>query len=219
MTVPTPPEWVEHRFREHYVAWRDRRVAAIRAHYGDPFFRGRTVLELGCGYADIGGALSRLGATVTCCDAREEHLAVARERWPEVATVCADLNREGPFERFDVILHLGLLYHLEPSHRSLHWSCRSSDHLVVESEVCDATSPDAVVSAVEDGYDQAIDGEGCRPSAARVERVFAAEGLRWERVTDDRCNAGYHVYDWPERNTRRIEHGQRRFWFVRRELS
>lgn len=216
MTVPTPPEWVEHRFQAHYVAWRDRRVEAIRAHYGDSFFRGRTVLELGCGYGDIGAVFSRLGARVTCCDAREEHLAVARERWPSLATVCVDLNREFPCGRFDLVLHLGLLYHLEPSHQSLHRSCRCADHLVVESEVCDAASPDRVVSTAESGYDQAVDGVGCRPSAARVERVLAIEGMTWNRIADDRCNAGFHVYDWPERDTGRIEHGQRRFWFVKR---
>jgi SAM-dependent methyltransferase len=219
MTVVTPPEWVEQRFREHYVVWRDARIAAIRAHYGDAFFRDRTLLELGCGYGDIGAAFVELGAKVTCCDVREEHLAVVRDRWPCIVTVRADLNHEWPFGRFDIILHLGLLYHLEPSHRSLFQSCRSTDHLVVETEVCDSSSPDAIVTATEDGYDQAVDGAGCRPSAARVERVFAVEGLVCERVTDDRCNAGYHIYDWADRNSGRAERGQRRFWFVRRVPS
>ena len=219
MTVSTPSEWLEHRFKEHYVAWQDRRIAAIRHHYGDSFFRGRTVLELGCGYADIGAALARLGAAVTCCDARPEHLEVVRDRWPHLQTVCADLNAEWPFGHFDLVLHLGLLYHLEPSHRSLHRSCQSADHLVVETEVVDSASPETVVSTPEDGYDQAVDGVGCRPSAARVEQVFAIEGMTWGRTDDDRCNAGYHVYDWPEQDSGRVERGQRRFWFVKRGLT
>ena len=216
MTLSTPPAWLEHRFKEHYVEWRDRRVAAIRNHYGDPFFRGRTVVELGCGYGDIGAALAGLGASVTCCDVRPEHLEVVRDRWPHLQTVCADLNREWPFGHCDLILHLGLLYHLEPTHRSLYLSCQSADHLVVESEVCDSLSPETVVSMAEDGYDQAVDGVGCRPSAARVEQVFAEESMTWERVGDDRCNAGYHVYDWPEHDSGQVHDGQRRFWFVER---
>ena len=169
--------------------------------------------------AQLQAALARLGATVTCCDGRPEHLEVVRDRWPYLHTVHADLNREWPFGRCDLILHLGLLYHLEPSHRSLHLSCRTADHVVVESEVCDSASPETVVSTVEDGYDQAVDGAGCRPSAARIERVFETEGMTWERVRDDRCNAGYHVYDWPEQDTGRIRNGQRRFWFVTRGQS
>jgi SAM-dependent methyltransferase len=215
----TPAGWVAKRFASHYVEWRERRIDAIRAHYGDAFFAGRTLLELGCGYGDLGAAFAGLGAVVTCCDARAEHLDVLRERWPDVNAVQADLNREWPFDRFDIILHLGLLYHLEPTHMSLRLSCRSADHLVLESEVCDASSPDLVVVAPEQGYDQAVDGQGCRPSAARVERILSEEGMAVERLTDGRCNAGIHVYDWPVRDTGRFQHGQRRFWFARKVIA
>ena len=219
MTVPTPADWVEQRFVVHYVEWRERRLDAIRAHYGDQFFVGKSLLELGCGYADLGAAFSDLGARVTGCDAREEHLDVASRRWPHLTFVHADLNHEWPFGRFDVILHFGLLYHLEPTHQSLRASCQSTNHLVLEAEVCDSSSPDLVVLTDEDGYDQAIDGVGCRPSAGRVERLLAAEGMTFERVTDGRCNSGMHVYDWPVRDTGGYAHGQRRFWFARRDFQ
>lgn len=219
MTTMTPPAWVAVRFNAHYQAWRDARVAAIRQHYGDEFFRGKSLLEVGCGYGDIGAVFTRLGARVTCSDAREEHLAVVRERWPEITTIRADLNREWPFDRYDIILHLGVLYHLEPTHDSLRRSCRACEHLVVESEVCDSSDPDAVVLAQEAGYDQAIDGTGCRPSPARVERVLQEEGMQFERVEDARCNSGFHVYDWPVQETWRATDGLRRFWFAWRTCA
>ena len=127
----------------------------------------------------------------------------------EAAVVDEDLGGGG-------VLHLGVLYHLEPTHESLRRACQATNHLVLETEVCDLASPDAVLMADEEGYDQAVDGRGCRPSAARVERILAEEGLRWQRVTDDRCNADMHVYDWPETNSGRVAHGQRRFWFAER---
>jgi SAM-dependent methyltransferase len=216
MIASTPAEWIPLRFTDHYEPWRARRVAAIRRHYGDAFFRGATVLELGCGYADLGAAFLALGASVTAADARAEHLDVAAARHPGLRTVRVDLNQDWPFGRFDLILHLGLLYHLESTHASLRRACRSTDHLVLETEVCDLASPDAVLPADEDGYDQAVDGRGCRPSATRVERVLADEGMTWQRVADARCNAGIHVYDWPEGDTGRVAHGLRRFWFAAR---
>jgi SAM-dependent methyltransferase len=212
-----PGAVVEPRFDTHYVDWRSRRLAAIRSHYGDDFFRGRTVLELGCGYGDIGAALASLGASVTCCDARAEHLAVLQARFPHLSVVQADLNHDWPFGHFDLILHLGLLYHLEPSHRSLRHSCRSAEHLVLETEVCDSNSPELVLLVPEEGYDQAVHGFGCRPTARRVERLLAGEGVAFERVEDGRCNAGMHVYDWPLTGSGGYAHGQRRFWFARRE--
>lgn len=214
MSVETPADWIAMRFSDHYDQWRQRRIAAIRNHFGDAFFRGRTLLELGCGYGDIGAAFRALGAEVWCSDARAEHLGVAVARHPGLRTVQADLNTEWPFGWFDLILHLGVLYHLEPTHESLRRACRSTSHLVLETEVCDAASPDMVLLADEDGYDQAIDGRGCRPSTSRVERILTEESCRWTRVTDNRCNAGIHVYDWVETDSGDYAHGQRRFWFA-----
>jgi hypothetical protein len=109
-----------------------------------------------------------------------------------------------------------VLYHLEPTHESLRRACRSTAHLVLETEVCDAASPEVIVLAEEEGYDQAVDGRGCRPSASRVERLLGQEGFTWTRIGDDRCNAGIHVYDWAETDSGRYAHGQRRLWFAQR---
>lgn len=214
-TVLEQPDFVAgHRFETHYSSWQEKRVTAIRWHYGDEFFAGKTLLELGCGYGDIGAAFARLGARVTCSDAREEHLAVVRERWPEITTVRADLDHEWPFRTFDVILHLGVLYHLEPTHQSLRRSCASCTHLVLETEVCDSSDPEAVLPADESGYDQAFNGTGCRPTAQRIERLLTGESMAFERITDGRCNSGFHVYDWPAQNTGVVTEGQRRIWFA-----
>ncbi len=210
----TPAEWIPLRFTKHYDGWRNARIAAIRGHYSDAFFAGKTLLELGCGYGDIGGAFSQLGAIVTCTDARQEHLEILRHRWPGLTAVQADLDREWPFAQFDVVLHLGLLYHLEPTHSSLVHACESAHHLVLETEVCDSSSPDAIVMTDERGYDQAMNGTGCRPSAARVERLMAAAGMAFQQITDDRCNSGMHTYDWPVTESGSVRHGQRRFWFA-----
>jgi 2-polyprenyl-3-methyl-5-hydroxy-6-metoxy-1,4-benzoquinol methylase len=211
--APSPP--VEEQFRQHYVEWREKRVACIVNHYGLDFFRGKHVLELGAGHGHIGAELAGLGAGVTCAEAREEHLQVIAERHPMVRIRQVDLNREWPFdEPFDLILHMGVLYHLEEPGPTIRAACRSCKHLVLETEVCDSLDPEMIIPTCESGYDQSISGRGCRPSSACVERLLRECTMEFDRVSDGSCNSGIHVYDWKELDTGGWRHGLRRMWFA-----
>lgn len=201
-------------FSGHYVEWRAKRIAAIIEHYGANFFLGKTVLEVGCGHADIGGVFSKLGAAVTCSDARAEHLKIVRRRLPDVTTILADLDQEWPFKFHDLVIHMGVLYHLKEHTSSLKHACNGCRHLVLETEVADTNDPTFVLSTDESGFDQAKNGVGIRPSAEAIESVLINCGMKFTRITDARCNSGMHRYDWTVTNTNKWEHGLRRFWFA-----
>lgn len=203
-------EW----FDDHYVDWRSKRIAAILDHYGTDFFHGKTVLEVGCGYGDIGAAIARHGAIVTCSDARADHLAVVRERHPQVQTVVADLDKPWTFPHCDVLIHLGVLYHLKTPEVALRQALGSSTHVILETEVLDSNDPYVSRSVAEAGYDQAFNNIGSRPSPFFVERILTELGRSFTRIDDDRCNTEYHRYDWPITNTGEHRNGLRRFWFV-----
>ncbi|MGH2942566.1 MAG: class I SAM-dependent methyltransferase [Solirubrobacteraceae bacterium] len=207
-----PEEW----FEDHYQEWRAKRIDAIRGHYGPSWFTGRTLLEVGCGHADIGAAFAALGAIVTASDARQEHLDEGRRRHPEIAAwQLADLDSEWPFQPdFDLVLHLGVLYHLADPELALRRLLQSGGHIVLETEVSDSSDPYFVHRTVEAGYDQAFNSQGSRPSPALVERVLSEAGRSFSRITDDRCNAAFHRYDWPVRDTGESPDGLRRMWFV-----
>ena len=206
-------------FAQHYDDWRRKRVATItrfyQDRYGADFFAGKRVLELGCGYGDLGAEFAKLGADLTCSDARPEHLDVVRKRYPEVKVVQADLDSEWPFgDGWDVVLHLGLLYHLRAPEPTMRWASQSATHLVLETEVCDSTDPRFILRMKESGYDQAHNGFGCRPSTGCVETILTECGMQFERLLDGSCNSGMHVYDWQELNTGAWRHGLRRLWFA-----
>lgn len=57
-------------FQNHYEYWRAKRIVAIVEHYGENFFKGKKILELGCGYGDIGKVLISIGAEVIFCEGR-----------------------------------------------------------------------------------------------------------------------------------------------------
>ena len=68
------------------------RIKAIIDNYGVPFFQGKSVLDLGAGHGEIGAALARLGATVTCVDARQENLDIINVKHPHLKTIKTDLE-------------------------------------------------------------------------------------------------------------------------------
>jgi SAM-dependent methyltransferase len=201
-------------FTGHYDEWRAKRIAAIIGHYGSSFFLKKTLLEVGCGYGDIGNVFSKLGAEVTCSEARPHHLKVIRRRYPEVSVVQADLDSEWPFKEFDIVIHMGVLYHLSSYIEPIKNACRSCRHMILETEVSDSDDPTYAPLVKEGGFDQALNGTGIRPSADAIEAVLRDCGMRYERVTDDRCNSGIHRYDWPVTNSKTWVSGLRRFWFV-----
>jgi SAM-dependent methyltransferase len=213
-------------FHGHYVPWREKRIGAIVRRYGPAWFAGKRVLELGAGYGDIGAWFTQYGAEVTCVEGRPENVAVIQRRHPKVRALGADLDGLWPIDgEYDLILHLGLLYHLGKPEESLRLACAAAPRLVLETEVSDSSDPQFVTYPTEDATarDQSLRGTGSRPSPAYVERVLTECGMRFERIEDgsidtyfDRDGWHSHLYSWPINDTKRAGVGWRKFWFAER---
>lgn len=213
-------------FDGHYREWRVRRVAAILRHYGPSFFHGKTMVELGAGYADIGAAFARLGAEVLAVDGRAENVEMIRRRHPALKTELANLDGKWPWSKpFDIVLHLGLLYHLEKAEESLRLACQNCTYLILETEVADSTDPMFILHPQEGAeiYDQSLSGTGSRPSPAYVERILTECGMSFERVESADLDTVHvregftdHLYSWPVGNSGKYAHGWRKFWFAKR---
>lgn len=212
-------------FGGHYVGWRNKRIdALVDAMGGSAWFSGKRVLEIGCGYGDIGMALREIGADVTFAEGRQEHVDVIQSRAPDAVSLVSDAEQGIQIPgHFDLLIHFGLLYHLDNWRRSIVDAGRIADRMALETEVCDSDDPDMEIKVSEHTgrahgtYDQALHGTGTRPSAAMVERELTRAGFAFSRVTDNRCNYDFHTYDWPVTNTGTWRHGQRRMWFCHRD--
>jgi len=208
-------------FGEHYYGWRMKRIKRIIKHYGLTWFEKKKILELGCGYGDIGMAFVALGADCTFVEARDSHINEMRARYsdyPKEKLLVANLDGPWPFkESFDLVLHLGLLYHLNNWEESIKEVAARSSNMVLETEVCDSDDPDFILQINEEGYDQSFTGIGSRPSGPAVEKILHECGFKFQRLTDDSCNSTPHVYDWKIANTG--DHGPafRRLWFCFKE--
>jgi SAM-dependent methyltransferase len=204
-------------FSGHYEPWIHRRIEVITSHFGREWFAGKHVLELGCGYAAIGNAISQLGARVTCSDARQEHLDAIRIANPHLTLVLHDLDDgQWPYGNdYDLILHTGVLYHLKNYRPSIEHCLRSCRHLFLETEVLDSDADEVLlVEENREGYDQAFNGTGCRPSQLHLENILTANKCAFQRCFAKELNAEFHTYDWAIDKTRQWRHGLRRAWFV-----
>jgi SAM-dependent methyltransferase len=205
------------KFEGHYKVWRSRRILAILDQYGHRFFSGKQILEVGAGYGAIGAFFSLLGAEVTCLEGRKANVRVIQQRYPFVKALLHDLAQGIPGDAFfDVLIHMGVLYHLPDPEPALRAACRRCQHLILETEVSDSDDPDLVLSAREHayGFDQSLVGQGSRPSPAFVERILKEENFSFSRITDGRCNWELHTYDWPISNSKQFRNGLRRMWFA-----
>jgi SAM-dependent methyltransferase len=204
-------------FGGHYVVWRERRVAVLIERYGREWFAGKRILELGCGYGHVSQTLQELGADVVPSEARAEHCEAMRQRG--LNPVQFDVEKDlWPFEgRFDLVIHWGVLYHIAPQNfRKALECCAHTDRLCLETEVCNSDDPAKIIGVGEGGFDQALNGTGCRPSPAAVEAALNDSFLNVERVDSSALNAGSHHYDWATDKVP-VDHfagGLRRFWFA-----
>jgi 2-polyprenyl-3-methyl-5-hydroxy-6-metoxy-1,4-benzoquinol methylase len=159
-------------FTDHYNDWIISRINGVKKYISPDFFKGKTLLELGCGYADIGNMFHELGAIVTSSDAREEHLQVVKQRYPHLTTLQIDGENISRIDKYDIILHWGLLYHLNEIEDHLEEIAKKCDVLLLETEVSDSDDIKFYISSRECGYDQAFHNVGIRPSPSYVESVL-----------------------------------------------
>lgn len=204
-------------FDGKYFDWNQKRIKGIVDYYGYKFFYGKKIADLGCGYADLSGVLYRLGSEITAVDVRQEHLKIVSKKFPGIKVVRSNLEGPWPFfgSKFDMVLDLGLLCHLGSFEEHLKAVCASTTYLVLETAVCDSEDASKCIRVPEgkDVYDLAFNGNGCRPSAAAIERVLAESGMTYKRMDSYKFNSGDYVYDWTPRDDGSVNLYKRRIWF------
>ncbi len=198
-------------FDDHYIEWRNSRVNCLLQYINKDYFIRKTLLELGCGYADLGNIFYNLGCIVTSSDARKEYLDIVNSRYPLINTMLLDADKDIINNKYDIILHWGLLYHLNSIEQHLNNVCNKCNILLLETEVLDSNES-IFINTTESGYDQAYNGSGIRPSARYIENILEKNNFNYIMITDNLLNANIHKYDWIIQNTNTWSHGLRRFW-------
>jgi SAM-dependent methyltransferase len=190
------------RFEQHYTEWREKRIAKIEKIFGTDYFKNKNILEVGCGYGQIGKHFRGLGADVEFTEGREEHLPFIKENNPGCAVY--HTNHDEPWnlnKKYDVLIHFGLLYHLTNWQQDLQCAFKHADIVILETEILDSLKEDGHYNARDGGgYDQALPTSyyAVRPSALFVEKVIRENGFSFTRYDDQDLECTYHTYVWKE---------------------
>jgi len=191
----------------------------VKKYISPEYFKSKTLLELGCGHADIGNMFYELGAIVTSSDVRKEHLDIVTTKYPNIKTLLIDGDNDSIKDKYDIILHWGLLYHLKEIEIHLEKVSQKCDVLLLETEISDSDDPQFYQSINEDGYDQAYNQKGIRPSPAYVEHLLGKNGFQFKLIKDSILNSSFHCYDWDITNSRGYRNGLRRFWICWKNIE
>lgn len=206
-------------FAGHYNEWRISRMNGIKKYISPEYFKSKSLLELGCGYADIGNMFYEMGAAVTSSDARKEHLEVVTKRYPHLKTLAIDCDNDLIEEKYDIILHWGLLYHLSEIDIHLQRVSDKCDVLLLETEVSNSDDTEFFMSTNESGFDQAFNNRGIRPSPSYIEGMLRKHGFQYKLIKDPVLNSSFHCYDWEINNSMTWRHGLRRFWICWKNIE
>ena len=201
-------------FAGHYDGWRLSRMNGLDKYVSSDFWNNKTLFELGAGHSDIGFLFHQKGCKVTSSDIREEHLSVAKSKYPQLNIIKFDCDKDIINTHYDIILHWGVLYHINNIETNIENVCNMCDYLILETEVC--VSDDIIsVKVNEGGYDQAFHSIGTRPSEKYVEQLLSKNGFEFKLIKDPILNSSIHKYDWDTIqgfNINMFNHGYRRYW-------
>ena len=206
-------------FDGHYINWRISRMNGVKKYISPEYFKSKTLLEVGCGHAHIGNMFYELGAIVTSSDVRKEHLENVNRKYPHLKTLLIDCDNDSIKDKYDIIVHWGLLYHLNEIEIHLEKISQKCDVLLLETEVCDSNHTDFYISTIENDYDQAFNNKGIRPSPSYVEHVLTKNGFQFKLIKDPILNSDPHFYDWDINNSKKTGNGLRRFWICWKNIE
>jgi hypothetical protein len=215
--------------------WTFSRANMIIQILGKEWLKDKNVLEVGAGHGIVGQILRQnAGANVITTDGRSENLEGIRENWPEIGDKLRLLNQEHGWseieEKFDLIVHFGVLYHLENWQYDLRGAADHSNLICLETQVVDTCDVDfefELIGEPRERVDSGLVDKIVIPSTARLEK-FITEKLEMSFIRyDDKSLTFFgNTYHWKpnysiENATDEIPYysGKRRFYIIGKDST
>ena len=210
--------------RVFYDEWKNKRVNKIENIFGRDWFCGKSVLELGAAHGDIGLHFLKLGADVLFADIRIEHLRTINQKLFELnhspKTIVLDQNKRYDLDRkFDLILHTGVLNHLDDWRQDLECAINHTNLMILESMV---SVKNYVSNFSQEDVENHLSDLGCK--FFRFDTSDLNTDWSWDSDLLGVNLLTKHIYDWNyeqyEMGYYKINHSKkdnihfRRMWLV-----
>ena len=139
-----------------------------------------SAIDVGAGVGYFSSFLRDLGLRVLAVDAREENVAEGRRRHPDIEFVCRDVEGDSFAEMglFDLVLCVGLLYHLENPFRAIrNLHALTERVLIVESMCAPGAFPNLELLDEGQVEDQGLNFVGFYPTEACLIKMLYRAGF------------------------------------------
>lgn len=193
-------------FRDRYT----KPIEHIKSHLHLDRLRGRKVIDLACGYGWWGQSLMDHGAEGLFIDGRPENLHRVRTSMPRAVTHLMNLETDPfPVSRVDLVLCMGILYHLGDPKALIEKLAAITDRVFVDTTVMDHDGDFIVFHDEDNDVRQfSVTGKACRPSPGWVINRLREAGFEHVRDishADMNSEPGPGksglIYDWEFRRT------------------
>ena len=222
-----------------YEEWANNRYEKIIKILGKKWFKGKKVAELACAHGDIGKKLMQCGADVHFSDINQVFLyKIGEEIYSlynrEANLFSLDQNKPYTLDNFDLVLHFGVLYHLENWKQDLECALQSTNLMFLETVVLPLNSNydefnhtvnDAIVEYDHNNIYGTQTGTIPVLTQKRVEQHLDKLGCKYICVKDQDLDTEWctthaggfirHLYSWDENFEHPLDGTHyRRFWII-----
>ena len=128
--------------KDFYYTWKTNRVNRIIDLLGKEWFETKEILELGACTGQIGNEFKHLGANLSFSEINPKLLNNLQKTFPNCPVYKIDQNKLYNLnKKFDLVLHLGVLYHIENWEQDLECALNHTNFLILDTKVFPTLSP------------------------------------------------------------------------------
>jgi FkbM family methyltransferase len=145
-----------------------------------PALRLSNAVDAGCGVGFFSQALAECGLNTCGFDGREENVAEARRRFPQIPFRQGDIEERSILElgRFDFVLCFGLLYHLENPLLAIRNLRGLTEKCLLLESMCLPEGKSSMLLREEPGQeDQSLSKVACYPSESSLVKMLYRAGF------------------------------------------
>lgn len=222
-------------FSNDFNIWRIKKCQRLIEHFGVEWFKNKKILEIGCGFGNLGLFLKSLGSNVTFNDARDENLNEVLENDPSSKIYKFDCEKGKPLkEYYDLIVDFGVLYNLNYWEKHLSNMLNHCNHLALDTAV-NKYEGDVEFKIINYQYSDKLHGPfsniGTLTSAYNIENIFKRKNFNYMRYDNENLNSDVK-YDWIEEKSFDIEENNivnhwgrnihfkgNRYWIASKEIE
>jgi hypothetical protein len=200
----------------YHPHWQMNRIQFMINKFGKDYFREKTILELAPFNGFIGNYFQQeLGAIVTGVEGRSQNVENIKKEYPHLNILTDNLDTANwIYGSYDIILNLGLFYHLEYHHESHLLNCINHCNIMFFESVIWDSDDSELYFYTEYGDDQSLSFTGGTPTTHYVESIFNKTSCNYVKYSDPELNGDGHIYDWEDKNSKIFNRMTRRFWIT-----